>query len=219
MYLQGSVTDQGVIQSAVETALERFGRLDGAFNNAGSGHMPVPLGDMTIEQFQESLATNLTGTFISMKSEIKAMLKTGGGSIVNMSSTAGLQGVMGMSGYSASKHGIIGLTKSSAIDYAKLGIRVNAVAPGPIDTGHIQDPDDRKGVEYAVPLGRMGNPEEVSSVVAWLCSDLSSFVTGETILIDGGRLAGPWFSRGSRDKVSTPGTSETVKGKVNSVDE
>lgn len=218
LYLQGSVSDPEFVESAVEIAVEHFGSLDGAFNNAGSGHMPASLADMSLEQFQESLSTNLTGTFLSMKSEIRAMMKTGGGSIVNMSSTAGLQGVMGMSCYSASKHGIIGLTKSAALDYARLGIRVNAVAPGPIDTGHIQDIHSRKTVEYSVPKGRMGHPGEVSSTVAWLCSDLSSFITGETVLIDGGRLAGIWFNPedSGRTRMSIP--KDLIKRKVNEVD-
>lgn len=211
LYIQGSVNDHEFMESAVERAVEQYGELNGAFNNAGSGHMPAPLGELSLEQFHESISVNLTGTFLSMKSEIKVMEKIGGGSIVNMSSTAGLQGVMGMSFYSASKHGVIGLTKSGALDYARKGIRVNAVAPGPIDTGHIVDQNARRGVEYSVPKGRMGYSEEVSSVVAWLCSDLSSFVTGETVLIDGGRLAGVWFKGADRESAGMKDPEELLK--------
>ena len=128
-----------------------------------------------------------------MKSEIPAMLKSGGGSIVNMSSTAGIQGVKGLTAYVTAKHGIIGLTKSAAIDYARQNVRVNVVAPSPIFTERLLNPSYREQAGAAVPMGRVGNREEVATVVAWLCSDLAGFVTGTTVTIDGGRMAGVWF--------------------------
>lgn len=192
----GDVADPSTMDRVVKEILENHGRLDGAFNNAGSGHPPKKLDDLSFDEFRNSITTNLAGTFLSMKYEISAMKNGTGGSIVNMSSTAGLQGVMGMGAYSAAKHGIIGMTKSAALDYSRDGIRVNSVAPGPIETGHVIDPRMREAIAYSVPVGRMGEPLEVASTVAWLLSDLSSFVTGETILVDGGRLAGTWFQRG-----------------------
>ena len=127
-----------------------------------------------------------------MKYEIAAMVETGGGAIVNMSSTAGLQGVRGMAGYVAGKHAVLGLTRTAALDYADRDIRVNAVAPGPILTDRLEalDDDTRRMIGSHVPLGRMGSPAEVAAAVAWLLSDHASFLTGATIPIDGGRLAG-----------------------------
>jgi NAD(P)-dependent dehydrogenase (short-subunit alcohol dehydrogenase family) len=127
-----------------------------------------------------------------MKYEIPAMLASGGGAIVNMSSTAGLQGVRGMSAYSAAKHGVIGLTASAALDYAAQGIRVNAIAPGPIYTERLRALDEERlaPVMRAVPMARVGLPEEVAALAAWLCSDQASFITGAALPIDGGRLAG-----------------------------
>lgn len=197
-YFVGDVTDPMVLEKTVGEILENYGKLNGAFNNAGSGHNPVTLDNMSTEDFNKSISVNLKGTFVSMKYEIPALKGSGGGSIVNMSSTAGLQGVMGMAAYSAAKHGVIGMTKSAALDHSREGIRVNAVAPGPIETGHVIDRGIRDGIAMSVPIGRMGEPQEVASTVAWLLSDLSTFVTGETILVDGGRLAGAWFQRRSQ---------------------
>ena len=136
--------------------------------------------------------SGLRGVFLSMKYEIPAMLASGGGAIVNMSSTAGAQGVRGMSIYSSVKHGVVGLTKSAALDYAARGIRVNAIAPGPIMNDRLRALDEQQlgRVASAVPMARLGQPEEVAAMAAWLCSDLASFITGATLSIDGGRLAG-----------------------------
>lgn len=175
----------------VERTLETFGRLNAAFNNAGDGHPKLPLAEIAVEDFDRSIRTNLRGIFLAMKYEIPAMLAGGGGAIVNMSSTAGLSGVQGMSGYTAGKHGIVGMTKSAALDYAAQGVRVNAVAPGPILSERLSSlPEQyRAPVIAAVPMRRIGSPEEVGALVAWLCSDQASFLTGAALPIDGGRMA------------------------------
>jgi NAD(P)-dependent dehydrogenase (short-subunit alcohol dehydrogenase family) len=187
------VTDLDSVNNLVNKTIEAYGRLDLAFNNAGNGHVPAPLADLLIEDFDRAINTNVRGTFLSMKFEIPAMLRSGGGSIVNMSSTAGLQGVKGIGGYVTAKHGIIGLTRSAAMDYARQNIRVNVVAPGPIFSERLSNPKVREQAGFAVPMGRIGNREEVATVVSWLCSDLASFVTGTTVSIDGGRMSGVWF--------------------------
>ncbi|MCY1014250.1 SDR family NAD(P)-dependent oxidoreductase [Pyxidicoccus sp. MSG2] len=185
--------DAASVEALVTQTVSRFGRLDCAFNNAADGHMPGPLATLSVDDFDRSYAVNLRGFFVAMKHEINAMLASGGGgAIVNMSSTAGVNGVRGMAGYSATKHAVLGLTKSAALDYADRGLRINAVAPGPILTDRLQAlPEERRApIVRAVPMGRMGAPEEVARTVAWLCSDAASFITGATLAIDGGRLAG-----------------------------
>lgn len=194
-YAIAAPTDVGdplAVERLVERALGAFGRLDVAFNNAGDGHMPAPLADLSVEDFDRAVRGSLRGVFLAMKYEIPAMLASGGGAIVNMSSTAGLQGVRGMSGYAAAKHGVIGLTESAAVDYAARHMRVNAIAPGPILTERLAALTDeaRAQVVRAVPMGRIGLPEEVAALAVWLCSDQASFITGAAIPIDGGRLAG-----------------------------
>ena len=186
------VGDPDAVAQLVARTLDAFGRLDAAFNNAGEVHRPTPLADIPIEDFDRTSRVNVRGIFLAMKNEIPAMLVGGGGAIVNMSSTAGLGGVRGMAGYAAAKHGIIGLTKCAALDYAAQNIRVNAVAPGPIVNDRIMQLSDaaRDPIVRAVPMGRIGRPEEVGRVAAWLCSDQAAFITGATIPIDGGRLAG-----------------------------
>jgi NAD(P)-dependent dehydrogenase (short-subunit alcohol dehydrogenase family) len=186
------VGDPPSVEQLVRQTLEAYGRLDAAFNNAGGGQMPTALADIAVGDFDRVLRVNLRGVFLAMKYEIPAMLESGGGAIVNMSSTAGLGGVRGMAPYAAAKHGIIGLTKSAALDYAGQNIRVNAVAPGPILTDRIRQlrEEAREPIIRAVPVGRIGQAEEVGALAAWLCSDQAGFVTGATIPIDGGRLAG-----------------------------
>jgi NAD(P)-dependent dehydrogenase (short-subunit alcohol dehydrogenase family) len=187
------VSQDSDVANLVALTVSTFGRLDIACNNAaGGGHPPTPLAEVDPEAFRSALATNLYGVFLAMKHEIPAMIDAGGGSIVNMSSTAGLQAVGGLAAYVSTKYGIEGLTRVAALDYADKGIRVNAVAPGPILTDNLA----RAGLEAqrlaaaAIPLGRIGLPDEVAATVTWLCSPQAAFVTGSTVLIDGGRLAG-----------------------------
>jgi NAD(P)-dependent dehydrogenase (short-subunit alcohol dehydrogenase family) len=171
---------------------ESFGRLDYAFNNAGEGSPPTPLAEIPPEVFERVLRVTVEGTFRALREEIPLILASGGGAVVNMSSTAGLSAFSGGSAYVTAKHAILGLTKGAALDYAAAGVRVNAVAPGPIETERLQAlPESVKEQRRAaVPMRRVGLPEEVATVVTWLCSEDARFVTGATILVDGGRLAG-----------------------------
>jgi NAD(P)-dependent dehydrogenase (short-subunit alcohol dehydrogenase family) len=185
------VTDGRAVERLVAMASDRYGRIDGAFNNAGQGHRPVPLADVDPADFDRVLAVNLRGVFLCLRAELAAL--AAGGAIVNMSSSAGLAGAPGMGSYSAAKHGVIGLTKTAALDYGPRGIRVNAVAPGPILTeGGIgaAPAEVRERVAQMLPLKRIGTPGEVAQVAAWLLSDAASFVNGVTVPIDGGKLAG-----------------------------
>jgi NAD(P)-dependent dehydrogenase (short-subunit alcohol dehydrogenase family) len=186
------VGDAASVEQFVQKTLDAFGRLDAAFNNATDGPVPGPLADIDIEKFDLGIRTNIRGTFLGMKYQIKAMLKTGGGAIVNMASIAGMRGFTGLGAYVAGKSGIIGLTKVAALDYADQGIRVNVVAPGPIITHHLEaaGEDAQRGAAMATPMQRVGRIDEVASVVLWLCSEQSSFVTGAVIPIDGGQYAG-----------------------------
>jgi NAD(P)-dependent dehydrogenase (short-subunit alcohol dehydrogenase family) len=187
------VSDADSVAEMVRSVVERFGRLDYACNNAaGGGHPPTPLAEVGIDAFDSGLAVTLRGVFLSMREEIPAIVRSGGGAIVNMSSTAGLQAVGGLASYVAAKHGVEGLTKVAALDYAGRGVRVNALAPGPILTDNLKRAgvDGRKAAARAMPLGRVGDPEEVASAAVWLCSDAAGFITGTTLAIDGGKLAG-----------------------------
>jgi NAD(P)-dependent dehydrogenase (short-subunit alcohol dehydrogenase family) len=186
------VGDPAAAERLVQRTVDEFGRLDAAFNNAGSGHMPTPLADLALDDFDTTLRVNARGIFLMMRHQIPAMLAAGGGAIVNMSSTAGLAGAPGMSAYSAAKHAIIGLTETAALDYGKQGIRVNAIAPGPILTHNLARADEatRERIGGHLPLHRLGRPGEVAATAVWLCSDQASFISGVTIPIDGGKLAG-----------------------------
>ena len=185
------VTDEAQAKAMVERAVSTFGRLDLAYNNAG---ILGPIGDVTDETgeaFDEVNAVNLRGVWTCMKHELLQMRKQGIGAIVNCSSLGGLVGLPGRAAYHASKHGVIGLTKSAALDYAAKGIRVNAVCPGCIDTpmGDAIDPDAMKEFLRDQPIGRMGCAEEVAAAVLWLCSPGASFVLGVALPVDGGFVA------------------------------
>jgi NAD(P)-dependent dehydrogenase (short-subunit alcohol dehydrogenase family) len=186
------VTDPESVARLVEQTVKTFGRLDVAFNNAGAGQMPTPLADISFEDFEAGLKANLYGAFLGMKYEIPAMLAVGGGAIVNMSSTAGLQGAPGMGPYAAGKHGVVALTKTAALDYGKRNIRVNAIAPGPIVNEQMSHLGEERLQQIArfIPLGRLGSVEEVALAAVWLCSGEASFITGAVLSVDGGRLAG-----------------------------
>jgi NAD(P)-dependent dehydrogenase (short-subunit alcohol dehydrogenase family) len=187
------VTDEDAVKHLVEATTAAFARLDLAVNNAGgSGHPPTPLAYVTTRDFDSAFAVNLRGVFVALKYEIPAMLATGGGAIVNMASTAGVDAVAGLAGYVAAKHGLVGLTKVAALDYAEQGVRVNALAPGPILTERLQHAGEeaQRMAGLAMPMRRIGSPEEVAAAATWLLSDAASFVTGVTLAIDGGKLAG-----------------------------
>jgi len=186
------VTDAGSMRHLVDQALAAFGRLDAAFNNASAGPMPAPLADIDPGEFDVGIATNIRGTFLGMKFQIPAMLRSGGGAIVNMASIAGVNGTANLAAYVAGKAGIIGLTKVAALDYADQGIRVNVVAPGPILTYHIEaaGPQAQRGAAMSTPMRRIGSTAEVAQAVLWLCSEQSSFITGAVLPIDGGQAAG-----------------------------
>lgn len=188
------VTSEESVQGVLAEIRHRFGRLDAAVNNAaGGGRPPAPLAEWSSAEFDSAIAVSLRGVFLCLKYEIELMLASGsGGAIVNMSSTAGEQGVAGLSGYVTSKFGVGGLTRVAALDYAARGIRVNAIAPGPILTDRLasagQAAQDR--VAASVPVGRIGTTADVAAAALWLCSEQSSFVTGTVLAVDGGRLAG-----------------------------
>jgi NAD(P)-dependent dehydrogenase (short-subunit alcohol dehydrogenase family) len=187
------VGDAATIEGLVVRAVDTFGRLDVAFNNAaGGGQPPTRIPDLPVESFDSAVATTLRSVFLCLKYEIPAMLQTGGGAIVNTSSTAGIEAVGGLAGYVASKHGVIGLTKTAALEYADQGIRVNAVAPGPILTENLNraPAEARQKAAMSMPMRRVGQPDEVADVVLWLASDAASFVTGITVPIEGGKLVG-----------------------------
>ena len=194
IFVRTDVSNAGDVGRLVDQTIARFGRLDFAFNNAGIEGMPAPTADCTIDNWNRTIAVNLTGVYLCMRAEIPQMLAHGGGAIVNNSSVAGLVGFAGIPAYTASKHGIVGLTKTAALEYATQGVRVNAVCPGVIDTEMItrfthDDADLVEQLTLAEPVGRLGSPEEIADAVVWLCSDRASFVTGQAIAVDGGFVA------------------------------
>ena len=194
IFVATDVTDATQVERLVNAAVDRFGRLDCAFNNAGIEGVMSPLGDIDIGEFDQTIAVNLRGVFLCMKYQTSAMSKTGGGSIVNNSSVMGLVGAPQVAAYSASKFGVVGMTYSAALDYAEKGIRVNAVCPGGVETPMVAEilrdqPGVLENILAAVPAKRLASPKEVAQAVIWLCSDLSSFVTGSALPVDGGYTA------------------------------
>lgn len=185
------VSQAGEVRAMVAAAVARFGRLDCAFNNAGINSLAA--NEYDDEVWARSIGINLTGVMLCIREEAEAMLRTGGGAIVNTSSINGLVGNPGQPAYTASKHGVIGLTRHAALRFAQTGIRVNAVCPGVIETAMtaplVADPEMRKLIDSMTPMGRMGRAEEVAEAVLWLCSDAASFVTGHPLVIDGGATA------------------------------
>lgn len=176
------------VQAAIEKVVATFGRLDVAFNNAGVENKAAPVAEIEVDEWDRILDVNLRGTFVCMKHELAQMVRQGGGVIVNTSSGAGVRGVAGGASYVASKHAIIGLTKSAALDYAKQNIRVNAVLPGNIETpmmDRFTGGDIQKAIDLE-PVGRLGKPEEIADAVLWMSADLGAFVTGAAISVDGG---------------------------------
>jgi NAD(P)-dependent dehydrogenase (short-subunit alcohol dehydrogenase family) len=195
-FVKTDVSKGADVQSLVQKTVEKFGRLDMAFNNAGIEGRWVPLTEQSEQEWDSVININLKGTWLCMKYEIPQMLKQGGaGAIVNMSSVAGLMGAAGAGVYCASKHGVIGLTRTAALEYARSGIRVNAVCPAVIETPMADrafaDPEANKRILALHPIGRFGKPMEIAEAVLWLCSDKSTFMTGHYIVLDGGMLAGP----------------------------
>jgi NAD(P)-dependent dehydrogenase (short-subunit alcohol dehydrogenase family) len=193
-FVKADVSKATEVEAMVSQAVERFGRLDCAFNNAGTEGSGALTADYTEEDWDRTVGTNLKGVWLCMKYEIPRMLVQGGGAIVNTSSVYGIVGGRNVSAYVASKHGVAGLTKAAALEYATSGIRINAVCPGAIRTPmlmrHLPDAEaERRLVAAVEPIGRMGLPEEVAAVVVWLCSDAASFVTGHTMAVDGGYLS------------------------------
>ncbi len=188
LFVGCDVSKEADVKNMVERTLEKFGRLDGAFNNAGTEGTPAPITECTMENWDKTVNTDLKGVWLSMKHEIPALLKSGGGAIVNCSSIAGLVGFATIPAYVASKHGVIGLTETAALEYAKEGIRVNAVCPGAIHTPMLErfTQGNDEAMAKMDPMGRIGEPEEIAQTVLFLMSPKASYITGQSLAVDGG---------------------------------
>jgi NAD(P)-dependent dehydrogenase (short-subunit alcohol dehydrogenase family) len=191
LFVKTDVANEADVRSLVENTVKTYGRLDYAFNNAGIEEIMTPFLDQTTEKFDQIMNTNVRGVWLSMKYEIPEMIKSGGGAIVNNSSAAGIMGFPQMPIYIASKHAVLGLTKSAALEYAKSGIRINAIAPGGVRTDMEKRvlENNRQLLETfdsMHPIGRIADPKEIADAVVWLLSDKASFVLGHTLLVDGG---------------------------------
>ncbi len=190
-FISCDVSSEEQVKSLVEKTIEKYGRLDCAYNNAGVEGAPSSTIECSTENWDKTININLKGVWLCMKYEIPAMLRNGKGSIVNCSSIAGLVGFETIPAYVASKHGVIGLTETAALEFAKNNIRVNAVCPGAIHTPMLDrfTHGEEKTMAEQDPMGRVGRPEEIADSVLWLCSDKASYVTGQSIAVDGGWVA------------------------------
>ncbi|SDX27925.1 SDR family NAD(P)-dependent oxidoreductase [Salimicrobium album] len=194
-FFKCDVSDEDQVKALVDETVSAFGKLDIAHNNAGINAGQVKIGEMESEDWDKTIKINLYGVFYCVKHQINEMLETGGGSIVNSASGSGLEGSAKMTPYTASKHGVVGLTKSVALEYGKQGIRINAIAPGATITPAIEkwaqnQPEQYNGVLESLPAGEMSTPEDQGNVVAFLCSDLAKQINGVTVPVDGGYTAG-----------------------------
>jgi NAD(P)-dependent dehydrogenase (short-subunit alcohol dehydrogenase family) len=192
-FVRTDVTDEVQVEALVRGTIESFGRLDCAHNNAGITGAVGAVHEIDFDGWQQTLTTNLASMFLCMKHEIRAMLKQGNGAIVNTASGAGVVATPGLSPYCAAKHGLLGLTKTAALENARTGIRINAILPGSIDTPMLQrfmgkDPRIEKLIRAGQPGGRLGRPEEIAEAAVWLCSDRASFVSGSSLIVDGAAI-------------------------------
>jgi NAD(P)-dependent dehydrogenase (short-subunit alcohol dehydrogenase family) len=193
-FVRADVRHDEDVAALLEATVARFGQVDAAVNNAGTEGQPGPVLQQTAESYAATFETNVLGTLLCMKHEMRVMQAQGNGSIINISSTYGHKGAAGASVYSASKHAVEGLTKSAALECAASGVRVNAVAPGPTDTDMLDrftgNPQRKAAMASAVPLGRAGRPEEIARVIVFVASAAASFLTGQIVAVDGGKSAG-----------------------------
>ena len=190
-FIRADVAQAAEVEALVAKTVETYGRLDCAYNNAGIAGQTARVADDSEQNWERILSINLKGVWLCLKYEIAHMLQQGGGAIVNTASDAGLIGLKRAGAYVASKHGVVGLTKTAALEYAKSNIRVNAVCPGPIDTPMLRGASERviDAMAAAQPNGRLGQPREIAEAAVWLCSDAASFVTGHPMPVDGGYIA------------------------------
>jgi NAD(P)-dependent dehydrogenase (short-subunit alcohol dehydrogenase family) len=192
-FVQADVRHEEDVRRLVDRTVARFGRLDAAVNNAGTEGKPGPVTEQTVEDYTAAFETNVVGTLLAMKYELRIMQEQGSGSIVNISSTMGERGAANMSLYAGSKHAVEGITKSAALEAAAFGVRVNAVAPGPTETGMLDrltgSPDRKAALYAAVPLKRGGTPEEIADAIVFVASDKAAFITGQIIRVNGGKTA------------------------------
>jgi len=193
LFVEADVRSEREVQVVVSRAAERFGRIHAAVNNAGTEGRFAPVQETTADDFEQVIGVNLRGVWHGLRAQIPHMLAHGGGAIVNTASSAGVTGIANIALYTASKHAIVGLTKAVALELAREHIRVNAVAPGPVDTGllhrMVQGHVPIDAIAQSVPMGRISQPAEIAEAILWLCSDAASYVTGHTLVIDGGLTA------------------------------
>jgi NAD(P)-dependent dehydrogenase (short-subunit alcohol dehydrogenase family) len=189
-FVRCDVTEQASVEGMVAHAVQTYGTLDLAVNNAGIAHHPMDLHELPVEDFDKVLAVDLRGTFLCLRAELPVMLENGGGVIVNMASNAGVKNAPNMAGYTAAKHGVVGLTKNAALQYARRNIRINAICPGTVLTEGLAGYPEEVQAEWRtlVPMGRLGDPTEIARAIAFLLGEQSSFVTGAMLLADGGLM-------------------------------